>query len=95
MDLVKSIGYDSSNTEYYLFFSQKYIAIKDENLKKSIKQSITIVLKFISMRKRYWSLIFFSLRQGSATESYELIQRSYNELNDEQKEWFKDLVILY
>lgn len=58
-DLVKSIGYDSNNIEYYLFFGQKYISIKGKEERKEVGQQMKAVLKFISKRKRMWSLIFF------------------------------------
>lgn len=89
------IGYDSSNIEFYLFFGQKFIAIRDQQQKESVKVHIKCVLKFISKRKRSWSLIFFHATQGSSTDVYQLIQESYNELEEEQKEWFQSLVVLY
>ena len=64
-----TVGYDSSNTEYYLFFGQKYTEIKDEPQRESVKTSIRIVLKFISMRRRFWSLIFFCSATGSSTST--------------------------
>jgi len=59
------------------------------------KVHIKCVLKFISQRKRSWSLVFFNATHGSSTEIYQLIQESYNELEEDQKEWFQSLVVLY
>ena len=58
-ELVKSIGYDGKNVEYYIFFGQKYMAITDPTMRKQNNNHIKTVLKFIAKRKRLWSLIFF------------------------------------
>ena len=60
-EIVKSIGYDGKNVEYYLFFGQKYVATQD---KPTINNHIKTVLKFIAKRKRLWALIYFDQIHG-------------------------------
>lgn len=57
-EIVKSIGYDSKNVEYYLFFGQKYQAVSQQE-RQIINNHIKTVLKFIAKRKRNWALIYF------------------------------------
>ena len=53
------------------------------------------MLKFISKRQRKWSLIFFNAIEGSSTEAYQMIQETYEEMDDDQKEMFQQIVALY
>lgn len=60
-----------------------------------MKIHIKTVLKFISQRKRSWSLVFFNAVNANSNEAYQLIKDSYNNMDDNQKEQFCDLVVLY
>ena len=60
-----------------------------------MKLHIKTVLKFISQRKRSWSLVFFNAVNANSNEAYQLIKDSYNNMHDNQKEQFCDLVVLY
>ena len=77
-----------------MFFGQKYNIIPlTERVR--VKQHVKTVLKFISQRRREWSLIFFHATHGSNNDATELIAESYNELNVDQKSNFKVLIVLY
>lgn len=78
-EIVKSIGYDSKNVEYYLFFGQKYQAI-DQQERQQINDHIRTVLRFISKRKRSWALIYFAQLQGNSEAAVQLINSSFEEL---------------
>ena len=79
--MFSTLGYDSYNIEYYLFFSQKYIAIEDSK-REQVKLHIKTVLKFISQRRRSWSLVFFNAVNANSNEAYQLIKDSYNNMDD-------------
>ena len=89
------LGYDSNNIEYYLFFGQRYANIKDEEERERVKNCIKVVLKFVSQRKRNWSLIFFNAIQGGNSEAMDLVTQAFNELSEDVKQFFLTLIVLY
>lgn len=55
-----------------MFFGQKYNALKEAATREEVKEHLRIVLKFISARKRNWSLIFFHPAVGNSNDAIEL-----------------------
>lgn len=94
LDIVKSIGYDNNNIEYYVFFGAKYLAVQPE-IREVVMRDVSTVLQFVSKRKRDWSLILFNSQNQSNQPSKDLFLAAYQDLDDEQKHFFKTLVIIY
>lgn len=52
------------------------------------------MLRFIGERRRHWSLIYFH-SPGAANDAVDLITDSYGQLTQNQRAYFKSLIVLY